>query len=176
MLFGQQFNSHRIFKRPSKALIRLRVCAGWSEALLVAHTTCWKSHVVAHMILLTYKEIFVSCSKFCLTGTNMYGLCGDWTLTLCILGNFSCFCCSMLTFSKLTFSKNSFRNTIRESNSLDPDPDRQNWSGSKLFAKGYQQMSKVTASKQRVKYFIFLFFQLWTVWVMSLMRMWKEGR
>ena len=29
----------RILKRPAKALIRLLVCAGWSEALLVAHTT-----------------------------------------------------------------------------------------------------------------------------------------
>ena len=27
-------------------------------------------------------------------------------------------------FSKFTFSKHSFRNTIRESNSLDPDQDR----------------------------------------------------
>ena len=32
-------NTHRIFKRLAKALIRLRVCAGWSEPLLVAHTT-----------------------------------------------------------------------------------------------------------------------------------------
>ena len=32
-------SSHKIFKRRAKALIRLRVCAGWSEALLVAHTT-----------------------------------------------------------------------------------------------------------------------------------------
>ena len=32
-------SSHIIFKRLAKALIRLRVCAGWSEALLVAHTT-----------------------------------------------------------------------------------------------------------------------------------------
>ena len=31
--------SHRIFKRQAKALIRLRICAGWSEPLLVAHTT-----------------------------------------------------------------------------------------------------------------------------------------
>ena len=38
-----------------------------------------------------------------------------------MLGN----CCRLLTFySKLTFSKNSFRNTIRVSNSLDPDPAR----------------------------------------------------
>ena len=39
MMFSQQPNSHRIFMRLAKALIRLRVCAGWSEALLVAHTT-----------------------------------------------------------------------------------------------------------------------------------------
>ena len=39
-------------------------------------------------------------------------------------------------FSKLTFSKNSFRNTsaIKVSNSFDPD---QAWSGSKLYAKLY---------------------------------------
>ena len=39
MMFGQKLNTHRIFKRPAKALIRLRVCAGWSEPLLVAHTS-----------------------------------------------------------------------------------------------------------------------------------------
>ena len=39
MMFSQQLNTHRIFKRQAKALIRLRVCAGWSETLLVAHTT-----------------------------------------------------------------------------------------------------------------------------------------
>ena len=32
-------NSHRIFKSLAKALVRLCVCAGWSEPLLVAHTT-----------------------------------------------------------------------------------------------------------------------------------------
>ena len=42
----------------------------------------------------------------------------------CMLGNFSFFCCRLLTFYKLTFSKNSFRNTIRVSNRLDPDQDR----------------------------------------------------
>ena len=39
MMFGQYLNSHRICKRLAKALTRLRVCAGWSEPLLVAHTT-----------------------------------------------------------------------------------------------------------------------------------------
>ena len=38
MVFIQSLNNHRILKQLTKALIRLRVCAGWSEALLVAHT------------------------------------------------------------------------------------------------------------------------------------------
>ena len=41
-----------------------------------------------------------------------------------MLGNFSCFCCRLLTFFKFTFPKNSFRNTIRVTNSLDPDQNR----------------------------------------------------
>ena len=32
--------------------------------------------------------------------------------------------CCLLIFSKLTFSKNAFRNTIKMSNSLDSDQDR----------------------------------------------------
>ena len=39
MMLSQKLNSQRIFKRLAKALIRLRLCAGWSEPLLVAHTT-----------------------------------------------------------------------------------------------------------------------------------------
>ena len=39
MMFSQWLNSHRIFERQAKALISLRVCAGWSEPLMVAHTT-----------------------------------------------------------------------------------------------------------------------------------------
>ena len=39
MMFVQKLSIHRIFKRLAKALISLRVCAGWSEPLLVAHTT-----------------------------------------------------------------------------------------------------------------------------------------
>ena len=49
----------------------------------------------------------------------------DISLTLCVLCNFSCFCCLLLTFFKLNFSKNSFRNTIRVSNVLDPYQDGQ---------------------------------------------------
>ena len=40
-------------------------------------------------------------------------------------GTFLCFCYRLLTlFSKLTFSKASFRKTTKMSNSLDPDQDR----------------------------------------------------
>ena len=45
-------------------------------------------------------------------------------------------------FSKLPFIKMSFRNTIRVSNGLDPDQDQTAF-------KGYQQMIKVAASRQR---------------------------
>ena len=38
MVFSQSLNNHIILKRLAKVLIRLRVCAGWSEPLLVAHT------------------------------------------------------------------------------------------------------------------------------------------
>ena len=70
-----------------------------------------------------------------------------------MLGNFSYFCCHRLTFSKWTFSKISFRNTISVSNGLDPDQDRDSvcpdlglfclsWSGSKLFTKVISRLLK----------------------------------
>ena len=39
MVFSRWLGGHRMFKRQPKALIRLRIGAGWSEPLLVAHTT-----------------------------------------------------------------------------------------------------------------------------------------
>ena len=39
MMFSQMLISYRIFKRQAKALIWLSIYAGWSKALLVAHTT-----------------------------------------------------------------------------------------------------------------------------------------
>ena len=42
-------------------------------------------------------------------------------LTLCLLGNLHAFLLSADFFSKSTFLKNSFRNTIRVSNGVDPD-------------------------------------------------------
>ena len=45
-------------------------------------------------------------------------------LTIRMLGNLSCFCCHLPTFFIINLFKKSFRNTIRLSNSLDPDQDR----------------------------------------------------
>ena len=65
-----------------------------------------------------------------------------------MLGNFSGFCCHLLTFSK-----NSSRNTISVPNGLDTDQDRQNV-GPDLGQNCLVRLSadeKVTASKERVK-------------------------
>ena len=48
----------------------------------------------------------------------------SFSLTPCMLGNFSCFCCHLSTFFKINFFKNSFRNIIRVSNALDSDQDQ----------------------------------------------------
>ena len=54
MQFGQYLNSHRIFELLAKALIRLRICAGWSEPLLVAHTTLFE---------ISYRGSFIHMSR-----------------------------------------------------------------------------------------------------------------
>ena len=77
-------------------------------------------------------------------------------LSICMLGNCSCFYFRPLIFFKIKCFKNKpHRTTIRVSNSLDPDQDRHS-SGFKLFAKGYWQTTKLSTGMQRVitsKYF-----------------------
>ena len=53
------------------------------------------------------------------------------------------------SFSKSTFSKNYFRNTIRVSNSLDPDQAR-HFVGSDLSPNCLQKVSADDTSRQRV--------------------------
>ena len=53
----------------------------------------------------------------------------------------------MLLLASTVFFKDSFRNTIRESNGLDADQD---WSGSKLFANVISRQ-QVTSSKEIAK-------------------------
>ena len=72
-------------------------------------------------------------------------------LTHCMLGNFSCFCCRLLVFSKLSFQK-ILSGTLSECQTV--------WIQIRndillvliwvqTVCKGYQQMTKVTASKER---------------------------
>ena len=49
---------------------------------------------------------------------------------LCMLGNFSCYSCCLLTLSKINFKKNlSGPLIVRVSNGLDPDQDRHSVKG-----------------------------------------------
>ena len=51
------------------------------------------------------------------------------SITFCMLGICSCFCCHLLTFSLIfRFSKNSFKNNISVSNCLDQDQDGHSFS------------------------------------------------
>ena len=61
-----------------------------------------------------------------------------------MLHNFPCISCCLLT-SKLTFSKHSFRNTIRVSNVLDHDQDR-HFVGPDL---GPKPFAKITTRRQK---------------------------
>ena len=65
-------------------------------------------------------------------------------------GSFSCFILSSVDFfSKSTFSKKSFRNTIKVSNSLDPDQAR-SFVRLDLGRNCLQRLSADDASKQRL--------------------------
>ena len=70
-------------------------------------------------------------------------------VTLCMLGNFSCVLPSTI-FQNKPFSEYSFRNTVRESNSLVPD-QAQPFVGPDLGSKCLQWLSADDTSKQGVK-------------------------
>ena len=66
-------NTHRIFKRPAKSLIRLSVCAGWSESLLAAHTTlCQNESVWIYMYGSIKWQVLVTPWRFVLTRVRPY--------------------------------------------------------------------------------------------------------
>ena len=52
-----------VYKRQAKALIRLRLCAGWSEPLMVAHTNVLEILFRGLLIFVTeYETVF--CDAF----------------------------------------------------------------------------------------------------------------
>ena len=69
---------------------------------------------------------------------NGYVTCGCKTLTLCMLGNFSCSCSPLLTFFKIKFFKKLFQEhyqCVKQFGSKSGPTYCQSCSGSKLFAK-----------------------------------------
>ena len=52
------------FKPPAKALIRLCVCAGWSEALLVAHTTLLEISCRDSFMFLSEYDVYQKLVKY----------------------------------------------------------------------------------------------------------------
>ena len=71
-------------------------------------------------------------------------------LTICPLGNFECF---FVVCKKSTFSINSFRNTIRVSNSLDPYQAR-HFVGPGFVPNCLQRLSADNTSRQRINGFL----------------------
>ena len=145
-----ELNTHRIWK----ALIRLRVCAGWSEALLVAHTTLLeiscrgslmgiKQHYLLTIELPSSNTILIPCSVVSSAQRFHVLLKDDSGRLLCLVSGFvtselvglGAPSDSLPTekfhvifcwyfFQNQHFSKISFRNTIRVSKSLAPGQAR----------------------------------------------------
>ena len=78
MLPGQSLNTYRIFKHIAKALIRLRICAGRSEPLLVAHTTLLEIACRGSSTLGLHLRSFHSCEGFC----RLHGCVGSFDPSL----------------------------------------------------------------------------------------------
>ena len=86
---------------------------------------------------------------FCSLGIICKNYSQTW-LTHCLLGNFSCFFVVCWFFSKLFFWKKSFRNTIRMSNSMDPDQARR-FVGPDLGPNCLPRLSADVTGRQRVE-------------------------
>ena len=82
---------------------------------------------------------------------GLYGPGGLVCNSICMLGNFACYFCHLLTFFQINFKK--IMNSIRVSNCLDQDKDRHSVRPdlSPNCFKGYQQTTKVADSMKRVK-------------------------
>ena len=73
----------------------------------------------------------------------------DTYLTLCMMGNFTCFCCRLLTFFKINFLIKFFQEHYQSVNQFGSRSGLkfcQSWSGSKLFAKVISRPQKLEYS------------------------------
>ena len=92
-----------------------RGCTGSSKSTLAKMSHCWKSHVTAQLYCCFYVYVHVlvslpfgsiSQSKICDCG--IFCSCTLVFLTLCMMGNFPCFYCHLLTFFKINLFKKFF--------------------------------------------------------------------
>ena len=87
---------------------------GSSESTPIKIPHCRKSHVTAHILLSEHQRYGSVCTfAICSLCSIIPKLAPCKTIALCMLGNFPCLCCHLLTFFKINFSKSYFRNTIR---------------------------------------------------------------
>ena len=73
-------------------------------------------------------------------------------LILCMLDNFSRICFSLLTFFKMNFLKKFFLEHYQSVKRFASRSGPTFWIWVQTFCKGYQQMTEVTASKERDKF------------------------
>ena len=109
-----------------------------------------------HHILKQEVEIYLTYSFNAMNST--------WLYNICMLGNFLCFYWQLLTFSKLTFSKNSF--SVQWFRSRSGPTFYRSWSGSKLFANVISRWLKSLQTRKDKKYldpnsFFIICFQFW---------------
>ena len=73
--------------------------------------------------------------------------------TLCMLSNFSCLCCHLLTFFKINFFKQIFQEhyqSVKHFESRSGPTFCRSWSGSKLFAKVINNWQKSTQARKEL--------------------------
>ena len=92
------------------------------RGLQLPFKTCkivWKKKTLASVFFI---ERSTGCIYLKMNWSHTFCMSEKGLLTLCMLGNFACFFVVCGFFN--TCSKNSFRNTVSVSNSLDPDQAR----------------------------------------------------
>ena len=130
---------YQSYKQPVKAQMILHICAVSSEPSLLVCTKC------STIIILAGTKAFLPSSFFAFYVQ---------ALTLCMLGNFSCFCCCLLIFFKINLKKKN-SGTLLECQTvwIQIRTDRMLvliWV--QTVFKDHQQTTKFATSKERVKH------------------------
>ena len=154
MVFSKYLNSHRIFKGLAKALIRLHVCAGWSEALLVSHTSFLETTCRGSINLPLRTPISREKKKLC------------WRLIKSLnAGRIPDFCC-LLFFFKFNFFQKIISGIQSECQTVwnRIRPICQAQCGSKLSANVISRWQKSPLARKKLKTDSFFFLCMQSVW------------